>query len=236
MERLDKLLAATGRWSRREVKGLVKAGRVLVDGVPAAAPEQKLDPDRSRVLVDGEEAVFREFTYVMLNKPAGVLSATEDARQETVLDLLPPELRRRGLFPVGRLDKDSEGLLLLTNDGDLAHRLLSPKYHVDKVYYIQTDAPLTEEDRAAFAGGVLLADGAECLPAGLELLGDGREALVTLHEGKFHQIKRMIASRGAAVCRLKRLSMGTLVLDEGLRPGGFRLLNEEEVMKIGGKP
>ncbi len=236
MERLDKLLAATGRWSRREVKGLVKAGRVLVDGVPAAAPEQKLDPDRSRVLVDGEEAVFREFTYVMLNKPAGVLSATEDARQETVLDLLPPELRRRGLFPVGRLDKDSEGLLLLTNDGDLAHRLLSPKYHVDKVYYIRTDAPLTEEDRAAFAGGVLLADGTECLPAGLELLGDGREALVTLHEGKFHQIKRMIASRGAAVCRLKRLSMGTLVLDEGLRPGGFRLLNEEEVMKIGGKP
>lgn len=236
MERLDKLLAATGRWSRREVKGLVKAGRVLVDGVPAAAPEQKLDPDRSRVLVDGEEAVFREFTYVMLNKPAGVLSATEDARQETVLDLLPPELRRRGLFPVGRLDKDSEGLLLLTNDGDLAHRLLSPKYHVDKVYYIRTDAPLTEEDRAAFAGGVLLADGTECLPAGLEPLGDGREALVTLHEGKFHQIKRMIASRGAAVCRLKRLSMGTLVLDEGLRPGGFRLLNEEEVMKIGGKP
>lgn len=236
MERLDKLLAATGRWSRREVKGLVKAGRVLVDGVPAAAPEQKLDPDRSRVLVDGEEAVFREFTYVMLNKPAGVLSATEDARQETVLDLLPPELRRRGLFPVGRLDKDSEGLLLLTNDGDLAHRLLSPKYHVDKVYYIRTDAPLTEEDRAAFAGGVLLADGTECLPAGLEPLGDGRDALVTLHEGKFHQIKRMIASRGAAVCRLKRLSMGTLVLDEGLRPGGFRLLNEEEVMKIGGKP
>ena len=236
MERLDKLLAATGRWSRREVKGLVKAGRVLVDGVPAAAPEQKLDPDRSRVLVDGEEAVFREFTYVMLNKPAGVLSATEDARQETVLDLLSPELRRRGLFPVGRLDKDSEGLLLLTNEGDLAHRLLSPKYHVDKVYYIRTDAPLTEEDRAAFAGGVLLADGTECLPAGLEPLGDGREALVTLHEGKFHQIKRMIASRGAAVCRLKRLSMGTLVLDEGLRPGGFRLLNEEEVMKIGGKP
>ena len=236
MERLDKLLAATGRWSRREVKGLVKAGRVLVDGVPAAAPEQKLDPDRSRVLVDGQAVDCSPFVYIMLHKPAGLLSATEDSRQPTVLDLLPPELKKRGLFPVGRLDKDSEGLLLLTNDGDLAHRLLSPKYHVDKVYYIRTDAPLTEEDRAAFAGGVLLADGTECLPAGLELLGDGREALVTLHEGKFHQIKRMIASRGAAVCRLKRLSMGTLVLDEGLRPGGFRLLNEEEVMKIGGKP
>ena len=236
MERLDKLLASTGRWSRREAKRLVKEGRVLVDGIPALCAEDKVNPERSAVLVDGADIGYARHTYIMLHKPAGVLSATEDPRQRTVLDLLPPELRRRGLFPVGRLDKDSEGLLLLTNDGDLAHRLLSPKYHVDKVYYIRTDAPLTEEDRAAFAGGVLLADGTECLPAGLEPLGDGREALVTLHEGKFHQIKRMIASRGAAVCRLKRLSMGTLVLDEGLRPGGFRLLNEEEVMKIGGKP
>lgn len=235
MERLDKLLASTGRWSRREVKGLVRAGRVLVDGVPAAAPEQKLDPALSQVLVDGEAAVLRKYTYVMMNKPAGVLSATEDVRQETVLDLLPPELRRQGLFPVGRLDKDSEGLLLLTNDGELAHRLLSPRHHVDKVYYIRTDAPLTGEDRAAFAGGILLADGTVCRPAGLELLGDGREALVTLHEGKFHQIKRMIASRGAAVCRLKRLSMGTLVLDQTLRPGEFRPLTVEEVSKIGGK-
>ena len=228
MERLDKLLASTGRWSRREVKGLVRAGRVLVDGVPAAAPEQKLDPALSQVLVDGEAAVLRKYTYVMMNKPAGVLSATEDVRQETVLDLLPPELRRQGLFPVGRLDKDSEGLLMLTNDGELAHRLLSPRHHVDKVYYIRTDAPLTEEDRAAFAGGILLADGTVCRPAGLE-------PLVTLHEGKFHQIKRMIASRGAAVCRLKRLSMGTLVLDQTLRPGEFRPLTAEEVSKIGGK-
>ena len=214
---------------------LYRQGRVLVDGVPAAAPEQKLDPALSQVLVDGEAAVLRKYTYVMMNKPAGVLSATEDVRQETVLDLLPPELRRQGLFPVGRLDKDSEGLLMLTNDGELAHRLLSPRHHVDKVYYIRTDAPLTEEDRAAFAGGILLADGTECLPAGLELLGDGREALVTLHEGKFHQIKRMTASRSAAVCRLKRLSMGTLVLDQTLRPGEFRPLTAEEVSKIGGK-
>ena len=236
MERLDKLLAATGRWSRREVKSLVKEGRVLVDGVPAAAPEQKLDPALSRVLVDGEEPDIRQYTYVMLYKPPGVLSATEDARQETVLDLLPPDLRRRGLFPVGRLDKDSEGLLLLTNDGDLAHRLLSPKKHVDKVYRIRTDRPLTAEDAAAFAAGIVLADGTACRPAGLEVLGDGTEALVTLHEGKFHQIKRMIASRGAAVCRLKRLSMGTLVLDASLKPGEFRLLTGEEVIKIGGKP
>ena len=232
MERLDKLLASTGRWSRREVKVLVKEGRVLVDGVPAARAEDKADPAASRIQVDGEEAVIRAYTYVMLNKPAGVLSATEDPRQETVLDLLSPELRRQGLSPVGRLDKDSEGLLLLTNDGELAHRLLSPKRHVDKVYRIRVDRPLGEADRAAFAAGIVLAAG---LPAKLEPLGEGLEALVTLHEGKFHQIKRMIASRGAAVCRLERLSMGTLVLDDGLERGQYRLLTGEEVLKIGGK-
>lgn len=235
MERIDKLLSATGRWSRKEVKELVRQGRVLAGGRVVLRPEEKGDPAALCLTVDGVPVDCSPFVYVMLNKPEGVLSATEDGQQPTVLDLLPPELRQRGLFPVGRLDKDSEGLLMLTNDGELAHRLLSPRHHVDKVYYIRTDAPLTEEDRAAFAGGILLADGTECLPAGLELLGDGREALVTLHEGKFHQIKRMTASRSAAVCRLKRLSMGTLVLDQTLRPGEFRPLTAEEVSKIGGK-
>lgn len=234
MDRIDKLLASTGRWTRREAKQLIQEGRVLVDGVPAAAPEQKADPVSACVAVDGKPLSFQKYTYVMLNKPEGVVSATEDACQQTVLDLLPPELRRRGLFPVGRLDKDSEGLLLLTNDGDLAHRLLSPKKHVDKVYYIRTDRPLTTEDQEAFASGVNLADGTVCLPAGLELLGRGDEAFVTLHEGKFHQIKRMIASRGAAVCQLKRLSTGTLVLDSSLKKGEYRLLTPEEVLKIGG--
>ena len=234
-QRLDKIIASTGRWSRREARDLVRQGRVLVDGVPAARAEDKADPAASRIQVDGEEAVIRAYTYVMLNKPAGVLSATEDPRQETVLDLLSPELRRQGLSPVGRLDKDSEGLLLLTNDGELAHRLLSPKRHVDKVYRIRVDRPLGEADRAAFAAGIVLADGTACLPAKLEPLGEGLEALVTLHEGKFHQIKRMIASRGAAVCRLERLSMGTLVLDETLERGQYRLLTGEEVLKIGGK-
>lgn len=235
MERLDKMLAGTGRWSRREVKALVKEGRVLVDGLPAVSAERKIDPAASHVLVDREELRLGGFTYVMLHKPPGVLSATEDPRQETVLDLLSPELRRRGLFPVGRLDKDSEGLLLLTDDGDLAHRLLSPKKHVDKVYRVWLDRPLGEADKAVFAAGIVLADGTECRPAGLEPLEGGREALVTLHEGKFHQIKRMCASRGATVCRLKRLSMGELALDESLAPGAYRLLTEEEVMKIGGK-
>lgn len=236
IERLDKLLASTGRWSRREIKQLVKSGRVMADGLPAAGPEQKLDPETVRLEVDGEAISLQKYTYIMLNKPPGVLSATEDPHQQTVLDLLPPELRRRGLFPVGRLDKDSDGLLLLTNDGELAHRLLSPKNHVDKVYFIQVDPPLTGADADAFAAGIVLADGTVCRPAKLEISAAGAEALVTLHEGKYHQIKRMAASRGTAVRRLKRIAMGTLVLDETLEMGDFRLLTREEVLKIGGKP
>ena len=217
-ERLDKLIAAMGKWSRREVKRLIKEGRVLVDGAPARGCEEKVDPRASTILVDGEDLGYQPHTYVMLHKPAGVLSATEDRRQRTVLDLLPPELQRRGLFPVGRLDRDTEGLLLLTDDGDLAHRLLSPRHHVDKRYYVRVDRPLTAADRAAFQEGMVLGDGLRCMPAGLEVLGDGTEALVTLREGKFHQIKRMLAARGVAVCYLKRLSMGPLALDGALAP------------------
>ena len=233
-ERLDKIIASTGRWSRREAKALIREGRVLVEGAIAASAEEKVDPERAAITVDGEDLGYRRFTYILLNKPAGLLSATEDGRQETVLDLLAPELRRQGLSPVGRLDKDTEGLLLLTNDGALAHRLLAPKSHVDKVYYARLDHPLGPGDQAAFAKGITLEDGLVCMPAGLEILGDGREVLVTLHEGKFHQIKRMVASRGAAVCYLKRLSMGALSLDPALGPGEYRPLTEEEVIKIGG--
>ena len=235
MERLDKVLASTGRWSRREAKELIREGRVLVDGQPAGSGEQKVDPAGTALLVDGQAVAVSRFTYVMLHKPAGVLYATDDPRQETVLDLLPEHLRRRGLFPVGRLDKDTEGLLLLTDDGALAHRLLSPKKHVDKRYYARLDGPLGPADQAAFREGIVLADGTRCMSAELELLGDGREVLVTLHEGKFHQIKRMTLSRGVAVCYLKRLSMGPLHLDPGLPKGGWRLLTDEEVAKCGGK-
>ena len=205
-----------------------------MDGVPAWRGEEKADPSASRILVDGADLLWQAHAYVMLNKPAGVLTATEDQRQKTVLDLLPEDLRRRGLFPVGRLDKDTEGLLLLTNDGDLAHRLLSPKKHVDKVYYARLARPLSPADCAAFAEGVVLADGTRCRSARLQLLGDGREALITLQEGKFHQVKRMTASRGAAVVYLKRLSMGPLTLDKDLAPGSFRFLTAAEVAKIGG--
>lgn len=234
MERLDKLLTSTGRWSRSEAKRLVKEGRVLVNGHLAASPEEKYDPETVSLAVNGEAVPLRRFVYVMLHKPAGVLSATEDGRGKTVLELLPPEYRKRGLFPVGRLDKDTEGLLLLTDDGALAHELLSPKKHVDKVYYARVEGELTEADSRAFAEGMTLGDGLVCLPAGLEILtaGEKSEALVTLREGKFHQIKRMLAARGKPVVYLKRLSMGTLRLDETLPKGGWRELTEGETVAL----
>ncbi len=227
MERLDKLLAGTGRWSRREVKELVRRGQVRVDGVIAAAAEQKIDPSAA-VTVAGETVALGGCTYLLLHKPAGVLTATEDRRQPTVLELLPAEYRRRGIAPVGRLDKDTTGLLLLTDDGELAHRLLSPKYHVDKRYLAQVDGALGQADVEAFAGGITLADGTECLPAELELLPEHR-CIVTLRQGKFHQVKRMLASRGAPVVTLHRLSMGALTLPETLLPGQWRPLTETEV-------
>ncbi len=231
MERLDKLLAGTGKWSRREVKALVRQGLVRVDDRLAASAEDKLDPAAAIVTVAGETISLCRFTYVMLHKPAGVLTATEDRKQPTVLDLLPPELRRIGLAPVGRLDKDTEGLLLLTNDGELAHRLLSPKYHVDKRYLARVDGELSAADTEAFARGMTLGDGLECLPAELELL-PGRVCIVTLREGKFHQVKRMLAARGAPVLYLKRLSMGPLTLDDSLAAGAYRLLRAEEISAL----
>lgn len=231
MERLDKLLAGTGKWSRREVKALVRQGLVRVDGQLAASAEDKLDPAAAIITVAGETISLCRFTYVMLHKPAGVLTATEDRKQPTVLDLLPPELRRIGLAPVGRLDKDTEGLLLLTNDGELAHRLLSPKYHVDKRYFARVDGELSAADAEAFARGMTLGGGLECLPAGLELL-PGHACIVTLREGKFHQVKRMLAARGAPVLYLKRLSMGPLVLEDSLAAGAYRLLRAEEISAL----
>ena len=235
MQRLDKILASTGKWSRREAKLLVKQGRVLVDGRPAAGVEEKYDPTATPITVDGEDIGYRKFTWLMMHKPGGVLSATEDGRGETVLDLLSPEFRRLGLFPVGRLDKDTEGLLLLTDDGKTAHDLLSPRRHVDKVYYARTAGRLTPEDCDAFAAGMTLGDGLQCLPAGREILsaGEESEALVTLREGKFHQVKRMLAARGAPVTYLRRVRMGNLTLDPALQPGEYRFLTPEERKILG---
>lgn len=234
MERIDKLLSATGRWSRKEVKELVRQGRVLIDGKAVLRPEEKADPATVCLTVDGGAVDCSLFVYVMLHKPAGLLSATEDKNQPTVLDLLPPELRRRGLFPVGRLDKDTTGLLLLTDDGGLAHALLSPRKHVDKVYRAEVEGHVDGEDAAALAAGMTLGDGTVCLPAGLEPVGDGSACLVTLREGKYHQVKRMLAARGKPVISLHRLSMGPLLLDKGLKPGQWRFLTPQERAELCG--
>ena len=233
-QRLDKIIASTGKWSRKDVKLLVKQGRVLVDGIPAGSGDEKYDPAQVPITVDGEDIGYRRVTWVMMNKPAGYLSATEDGRGETVLDLLPQELQRQNLFPVGRLDKDTEGLLLLTNDGALAHKLLSPKYHVDKVYYTKVEGRLEEEDCRAFREGLVLGDGLHCMPAELEILSVGEisEAYVTLREGKFHQVKRMLASRGKPVQYLRRVKMGKLTLDPELMLGKYRLLSENEIKNL----
>lgn len=231
MERLDKVLAGTGRWSRREVKLLVRQGLVRLNGSAAVSAEEKCDPETAVITVNGETVVLRRFTYVLLHKPGGVLTATEDRRQETVMELLPQELRRVGLAPVGRLDKDTEGLLLLTNDGELTHRLLSPKYHVDKRYFARVDGHLTAAHAEAFAKGMTLGNGLKCLPARLEILPDNG-CIVTVREGKFHQVKRMLASCGAPVVYLKRLSMGPLVLGDELGRGEHRMLREEEVAAL----
>lgn len=232
MERLDKILANTGRWSRKEASELIKAGRVAVDGEPALRREDKY-PGTAWFQVDGETISGEKTVYLMLNKPAGLVSATDDPREKTVLSLLPEHLQRVGLFPAGRLDKDTVGLLLLTNDGPLAHALLSPGRHVDKTYLVRVEGELDAEDEAAFRDGMTLRDGLRCLPAELERRGPG-EALVTLREGKYHQIKRMCAARGKPVVFLKRLTFGPLVLDESLDSGRWRPLTEEETAALRG--
>lgn len=234
MERLDKMVANTGHWSRKEVRELVKQGRVTVDGVAADKFDAKYPPE-AVVAVDGTPLRHSRATYLMLHKPAGVLSATEDRRQATVLDLLPKHYQRLGLFPVGRLDKDTEGLLLLTDDGALSHELLSPKKHVDKVYYAKVEGVIPPTAVAEFERGMVLEDGLVCRSAGLELLEEGHACLVTLREGKFHQVKRMLAHVGTPVTYLKRLSMGGLVLDERLAPGEWRELGEEEMRLLWSK-
>ena len=227
MERLDKRLANTGKWSRKEARELIRAGRVAVDGALCRAPEQKVD-EAAPVTVDGVSIAARGPVYLMLNKPAGVVSSTDEPGERTVLDLLGKEYRNIGLFPAGRLDKDTEGLLLLTNDGPLAHRLLAPKHHVDKVYYVEVDGVLDEADVEAVCAGVTLADGYTCLPGELEPLPGGRSARITLREGKYHQVKRMLAARGKPVVYLKRVRFGPLILDEKLPEGGYRVLSGEE--------
>lgn len=228
--RLDKYLADLGLGSRREIKEMIKSGRVTLDGVPAA-PDTRLDADAQRVELDGEELRYSRFRYFMLYKPCGVVTASRDKKQSTVLDLLPPQVRRLGLFPVGRLDKDTSGLLLLTNDGDFAHRVISPKYETEKLYYAEVEGELSIEDAAAFEKGIVLADGTKCRPARLEILGAHR-CHVTVTEGKYHQVRRMLAARSHHVVTLKRLSIGALALDENMPEGSFRELEQKEIAMV----
>ncbi len=231
VQRMDKLLSDTGRWSRKEAKELIRKGQVLVNGKTVRKPEEKADPEQAQVTVCGEVVPWQAKCYLLLHKPAGVLTATEDRRQKTVLELLPQPYRKLGVAPVGRLDKDTTGLLLLTNDGALTHQLISPKYHVPKVYLAEINGTVDDADAAAFAQGMTLEDGTVCLPAELEPLGAGR-CQVTLYEGKYHQVKRMLAARGKPVQALHRQTFGPLSLEPELLPGQCRLLTEEEICAL----
>ncbi len=235
--RLDKFLAANTGCTRSQIKKILKQGRVSVNGVPCKAGDQKIDPEQDRVALDGSIVAYEPFICLMLNKPAGYVTATEDRRQRTVLDLIEHP-RKSELFPVGRLDLDTEGLLLLMNDGELAHRMLSPRHHVDKIYFVRVSGRVTQEDADAFARGVDIGEKSLTLPADMKILSVSEdeepvsEVLLTIREGKFHQVKRMFAVRQKPVLYLKRAAMAGLTLDETLAPGEYRELTKEEMEKI----
>lgn len=233
--RLDKYLAEMGVGTRQEVKKQIRQGKAAVNGTVVKAADTKIDETSDEVTICGRNISYVSYEYYMLNKPGGVVSATEDRRDTTVIDLIKDK-KRKDLFPVGRLDKDTEGLLLITNDGDLAHRLLAPKKHVDKVYYAKIDGMVTEEDVKRFAEGIDIGAEEEEMtrPAKLDIMKSAEESEIrlTIHEGKFHQVKRMFLAVGKEVTYLKRERMGTLCLDENLKPGEYRLLTEEEIENV----
>ena len=230
MERLDKFLCDSGAGTRSQVKGILKSGRVTVDGKPEKDGSRKIDPAVHTVCLDGETLGGKRRVVVMLNKPAGYVTATEDPVERTVMELIPLEMKHLDMKPVGRLDKATEGLLLFTNDGDLLHRLISPKKEVPKIYYARHEGQAGEADVAAFAAGLTLRDGTVCLGAKLEPLGPG-ESRITVCEGKYHQVRRMMASRGMTVLYLERRQEGKLTLGD-LPRGQVRELTEEEIAKL----
>ena len=233
LERLDKILASQNCGSRKEVGVLIRRGAVTVNGVTVKKADSKADADTDTIAVNGEPLNFRRYVYIMMNKPQGVLSAARDSRMKTVVDLLEPGLYRKGLFPAGRLDRDTEGLLILTDDGEFAHRMLAPKSHVFKLYHAVVDAPVTASDITRFAEG-LAVGGIVCLPAELSVLKDGEQPLVQvrIREGKFHQVKRMFRAVGKNVLQLKRVQIGRLSLDGSLAPGQAREIDQEELNAI----
>ncbi len=232
MERLDKIISNLGYGSRKEAKLLAKKGLIEVDGKIIKDSSVNIDPEKSIVKINGEEIFYRKYIYLMMNKPTGVISATHDSKDETVIDLLELDHQIFDPFPVGRLDKDTVGLLLLTNDGDFNHRMISPKWHVDKVYYSKIDKEVNEKDQEAFKKGVVLDDGYKCLEAKLDIISaspEGSEVRITIQEGKYHQVKRMFEARDKKVVYLKREEFGGLILDETLEEGEYRELSDEEL-------
>lgn len=230
MERLDKFLCDSGAGTRSQVKAMLKAGRVTVDGKTEKDNGRKIDPEKQTITLDGEVLGGKRRMVVMMNKPAGVVTATEDPVERTVMELLPGDWKHLELKPVGRLDKATEGLLLFTNDGDLLHRLISPKKEVPKIYYARHEGQADQADVEAFRNGLELRDGTRCLPAVLEPLGPG-ESLITVSEGKYHQVRRMMASRGMTVTYLERRQEAELTLG-GLPRGQVRELTEAEIQKL----
>lgn len=230
MDRVDKIIASQGKYSRSDVKELIAKRRVMIDGEVIKSSSVKADPAKSRITVDGIDITIKKNVYLMLHKPKGFVSATEDKEHRTVLELIPDEYRGRELFPAGRLDRDTTGLMIITDDGILAHNILSPKKHVQKIYHVTLDIPVTLDMKKGFADGVALNDGV-CKAAGLEITG-AYTALVTLKEGRYHQIKRMFGCYGAKVVGLHRLAMGDLYLPEDLLEGSCRELSEEELKKL----
>ena len=227
--RIDKFLSELGIASRKEAAKVAKSGGIIIDGIAVRDVSKHIDPEKSKVIYLGREIVYQKYTYVMLNKPTGYVSATDDKSLPYVTELLPEELRRRELFPVGRLDRDTVGLMILTNNGVLAHSLLSPKHHVTKEYYFTAAEPVREGAEEHFKDGVTLADGYECKPAELYLSEDRREGRILLTEGKYHQIKRMIAAQDNRVTSLERISFGGILLDRTLARGEWRYLTKEEI-------
>jgi len=223
--RLDRIIAGTGLYSRNEAQALIKRGSVAVSGKPAQSGAERHDPEAEQITVDGDLLKFKKYRYIMLNKPQGYVSSTEDKREKTVMQLLDSKYSKLELFPVGRLDKDAEGLLLLTNDGRLAHEITSPSKEISKRYHVQIEGTVSASDIERFARGIELGDGTKCKPALLEPVPGG--VAVTISEGKYHQVKRMMAAIGKQTKSLKRLAIGNLTLDESLAPGDYRELSEE---------
>lgn len=237
MERLDKLLSQGGFGSRRDVQKLIRSGKVKINGEVCKVPDKKADADLDIITVNGQAASCEKYVYIMMNKPAGVVSATEDKNDRTVIDILPKEMRRSGLFPAGRLDKDTEGLLIITNDGDFAHKMLSPKKHVEKTYIAELDKEIDEQTVKRFKEGIIFADGTKCMPAKLEIKPNSgkKTGIVTICEGKFHQVKKMFISCGIKVVHLERISIGRLYLDSNLPIGSCKMMTnlDKELVFIG---